>query len=137
MNDSFLDLQNKTALITGASGGIGAASALLLAQSGVFCWLHYNTNEDKALKLQESIRQNGGDGRLIKADLTDPHDISNLLKQLVADTPLDILVNNSGITKDSLFSRCSSNKTISSSTGLNNSIKIYKTPSQPIRYLPS
>jgi len=103
MNDVFSDLKKKTALITGASGSIGAATAKLFSQWGIYCWLHYNSNEDDASALLDTIKQEGGDDNLIKADMQNPEDIAALVETITMHGNLDILVNNSGTTRDALI----------------------------------
>ncbi len=103
MNEQFPDLQNKTALITGASGAIGAATVRLFGACGTFCWIHYHQNREGAVKLLDSIREVGGDGLLLQADLRDKNEMASLVEEIRGETPLDILVNNSGITRDALI----------------------------------
>ncbi len=103
MNEPFTDLQNKTALITGASGAIGAATVRLFADCGTFCWIHYNGNKERAVKVLDSIRENGADGRLIKADLQNNKEVAALVEEINKERAIDILVNNSGITRDALL----------------------------------
>jgi 3-oxoacyl-[acyl-carrier protein] reductase len=89
--------QGLTALITGASRGIGAETALALAAHGAFTLLHYHSGKPQATALLERIRQTGGDGALLQADLsaTDGiHRFLDLLQQ--TGRPIDILVNNAG-----------------------------------------
>ena len=85
----------KTLLITGASGGIGAAAAILAAQNGWRVAVHYHTNHAQALNVCNTIIKNGGQAQAFKADLTIESEIEQLFKQ-VGD--LHGLVNNVGIT---------------------------------------
>jgi 3-oxoacyl-[acyl-carrier protein] reductase len=86
-------LQGQSALVTGASRGIGRAIALRLAGEGAQVFLHYHRNRGAA----ESVLQaTGGQGRLLQADLRSPRDMDAMVRSL-DDTPLDILVNNAGI----------------------------------------
>jgi 3-oxoacyl-[acyl-carrier protein] reductase len=92
----MLSLQNKTALITGASGGIGAACAKLLNQLGAYVIIS-GTNEDKLKELSKSLNSN----HTIKTcDLKDTGACEELVNSI---DKLDILVCNAGITKDNLI----------------------------------
>lgn len=87
----------RTALITGASGGIGSATARLLADKGVSLALHYARDRGGARRLADELRARGVDCRLFQADLTRPA----AAQRLVADAArtfgaLDIVVNNAG-----------------------------------------
>lgn len=91
------DLSGKTALVTGAGVGIGRAVAEALSGAGAFVGVHYNTSEGPARELLAQIRERGGDGMLLQADLTDDAQAEAVVDNLVAKTGrLDILVNNAG-----------------------------------------
>lgn len=92
MTDKALD--GKIALVTGASGGIGQAIAIHLAQAGAHVMVHYSGNKAAADKTVAAITDNGGKAQSVQADLRDPGAIDRLAGQV--DT-LDILVNNAGI----------------------------------------
>ena len=86
-----------TALVTGASRGIGAETACALASRDAFTLIHYNTGEQQAAGVLERIRQAGGDGALIQSDLSDRKGIHNFIELLQQNIrPIDILVNNAG-----------------------------------------
>lgn len=95
-------LENKTALVTGASGGIGRAIAQRLAAAGAVVAVHFNSGEDRARETVDLIRQAGGEAFTLQADLTSVASIGQLFDQLdkqLADrgrSGLDILVNNAG-----------------------------------------
>jgi 3-oxoacyl-[acyl-carrier protein] reductase len=94
-------LNGKTALVTGASRGIGRASALALAQAGAQVLVHYNSNETEADAVVTEIRKNGGKAEKIGADLSKPdgaHTLAKQVRSIVGDR-LDILVANAGISK--------------------------------------
>jgi len=98
-----IDLSNKTALVTGASRGIGRAIAMELAQSGAKVMIHYHKSAQPAQQLADEIAGLGGQTHLFRADLSIPDEVEALFK-FVADSfsGLDILVNNAGMIKDQL-----------------------------------
>ena len=94
-------LANKTALVTGASRGMGRASALALAAAGAHVIVHYGRNGDEAKAVVDEIRAAGGRADAIAADLAAP-DGAHVLAAQVRDLTgnrLDILVSNAGISK--------------------------------------
>jgi NAD(P)-dependent dehydrogenase (short-subunit alcohol dehydrogenase family) len=95
------NLSNKTALVTGASRGIGRATAIALANAGARVLVHYGKSQKEANGLVENIRTNGGKAEAVGADLAAPEAASELatsVRNLVGDR-LDILVANAGISK--------------------------------------
>ncbi len=87
-----------TALVTGASGGIGAAISRVLAARGVTMALHYQSGREAAEATRRSLQ---GDGHfLVQADLGDPNAIERLWKEASASGPIDVVVNNAGIFPD-------------------------------------
>ncbi len=94
-------LQNKTALVTGASRGIGRATAAALAEAGAHILVHYGRSTQEAESLVAEIRTIGGHADAISADIGTPGGTSSLAKQarsIVGDR-LDVLVLNAGISK--------------------------------------
>src|SRR5229473_5138310 len=92
---------NKTALVTGASRGIGRATALALAETGAHVLVHYGRSAEEAQSLVESIHSEGGRADAITADLATPEGATSLAKEarsIVGDR-LDILVANAGVSK--------------------------------------
>ena len=97
------NLSGKTALVTGASRGIGRASALALANSGAQVLVHYSSGEKEAAAVVSQIRSAGGKAEKISADLRapeGPHALAERVRAVVGGR-LDILVANAGIAKAS------------------------------------
>jgi 3-oxoacyl-[acyl-carrier protein] reductase len=94
-------LQNKTALVTGASRGIGRATALALARAGANVLVHYGRSVQEAESLVAAIRAQGGRADVVSADLGTPDGATLLAKQVrsLAGDRLDVLVLNAGISK--------------------------------------
>jgi 3-oxoacyl-[acyl-carrier protein] reductase len=94
-------LKGKTALVTGASRGIGRATALALAQAGAQVLVHYSSSEKEADAVVAEIRDGGGRAEKVGADLRKPdgpHTLAKQVRAIVGDR-LDILVANAGISK--------------------------------------
>jgi 3-oxoacyl-[acyl-carrier protein] reductase len=94
-------LSGKTALVTGASRGIGRASALALAKAGAQVLVHYSSGEKEADAVVTEIRKDGGRAERVGADLRQadgPHILAKRVRAIVGDR-LDILVANAGISK--------------------------------------
>lgn len=92
-------LQGKTALVTGASRGIGRASALALAKAGAQVLVHYRSGAAEAEAVVADIRQAGGRADAVKADLgapDGPHALARQVREVVGER-LDILVANAGV----------------------------------------
>jgi 3-oxoacyl-[acyl-carrier protein] reductase len=93
----------KKALVTGGSGGIGAAISRRLATDGCHVYVHANRGIEVAQKLVEEIRAAGGSAEAIAFDVTDAAAVNAALLPLVEDAPIQILVNNAGIHDDAVF----------------------------------
>jgi 3-oxoacyl-[acyl-carrier protein] reductase len=94
-------LQNKTSLVTGASRGIGRATASALAKAGAHVLVHYNRSRQEAESLVVEIRRKGGNADAVSADLGTPDGASLLAKQVrsIVGDRMDVLVLNAGISK--------------------------------------
>src|ERR1700730_1062236 len=92
---------NRTALVTGASRGIGRATALALAQQGTHVLVHYGRSTQEAESLVSEIQTKGGRANVISADLGTPNGATQLAKQVlsIVGDRLDVLVLNAGISK--------------------------------------
>jgi len=96
----------KTAIVTGASRGIGREIAILLGKEGARVAVNYSGSKEKAEEVVELIKQSGGDAFAIQANVSD----ADQVKQMIDETlktfgSIDMLVNNAGITRDSLLMR--------------------------------
>lgn len=95
--ENYLDLSGKTALITGASSGIGAATAITFAKLGAKIAIAYNKNQKGIQEVQRAIATAGGKGIVIQADVRQSNEIRSLVTQAGDQLgPIDILVNNAG-----------------------------------------
>ena len=92
------DLRGRTALVTGASGGIGSDVALRLAEAGCDVAVHWSGHEDAARAVSERAAEHGVRTALVQADLRDPAAIAGLIAQVEDELgPVDVLVANAGI----------------------------------------
>jgi NAD(P)-dependent dehydrogenase (short-subunit alcohol dehydrogenase family) len=97
----MINLSGKTALVTGASRGIGRASALALARAGAQVLVHYSASPGQAESTVAEIRELGGRAETLKADMaesTGPQELARQVRAIVG-ARLDILVANAGISK--------------------------------------
>lgn len=98
----------KKALVTGGSGGIGAAICRRLAADGCHVYIHANHNKTTAEQLAAEINTAGGSAEALQFDVTDQAAVNAVLSKLVEDEPIQILVNNAGIHDDAVFPGMSS-----------------------------
>src|SRR6266446_5521171 len=94
-------LQNKTALVTGTSRGIGRAIASALAEAGAHILVHYGRSAQEAESLVADIHSKGGRADAIRADLGTPEGATLLAKEVrsIVGKQLDVLVSNAGLSK--------------------------------------
>ena len=96
-------LNEKVALITGASRGIGRAIAQKFAKEGAYIAAIYCGSQQKALELKDEIEKNGGKINIYKCDVSNFAECESTVKKVIEDFGgVDILVNNAGITNDKL-----------------------------------
>ena len=101
-------LQGKTAIVTGATRGIGKGVALKLAEQGANIAFTYVSSSEKALALENALQVFGVKAKAYKSDASLMKDAEELIKDVLEDfESIDILVNNAGITKDNLLMRMS------------------------------
>ncbi|MEQ9402739.1 MAG: 3-oxoacyl-[acyl-carrier-protein] reductase [Cyclobacteriaceae bacterium] len=99
-------LEGKTALITGASKGIGRAIANRFAEQGANVAFTYLSSVEKGQELEAELKSNGVNAKGYRSDASDYEAAQELITSVVADFgSLDILVNNAGITRDNLLMR--------------------------------
>ncbi|MBQ7776563.1 MAG: 3-oxoacyl-[Lachnospiraceae bacterium] len=101
-------LQEKIALVTGASKGIGRAIAVALAKEGAYVVVNYNGSEAKALETCQMITEAGGACECMQFNVANEEETMTAMQEIISKHGrLDILVNNAGITKDGLIMRMS------------------------------
>ena len=99
-------LQDKVALVTGGSRGIGRAIALLLARAGAVVIVNYQGNEKAAREVLDEMERTGLRGEIHQADVSSAEQVERMVKNILAEHGrIDILVNNAGITRDGLIIR--------------------------------
>ncbi|MCC9116026.1 3-oxoacyl-[acyl-carrier-protein] reductase [Staphylococcus capitis] len=97
---------SKSALVTGASRGIGRSIALQLAEEGYNVAVNYAGSKDKAEAVVEEIKAKGVDSFAIQANVANGDEVKAMIKEVVSQFgSVDVLVNNAGITRDNLLMR--------------------------------
>jgi 3-oxoacyl-[acyl-carrier protein] reductase len=98
--------EGKTAIVTGASRGIGREIAILLGTEGARVAVNYSGSKEKAEEVVELIKQSGGDAFAIQANVSDSEQVKHMVDEtLKSFGSIDMLVNNAGITRDNLLMR--------------------------------
>ena len=93
-----LELQSRTALVTGGSRGIGRACCEQLAAAGAKVAVNYRSNEDAARQVVEQIISAGGQAIVCQADVSSPEQVQNMIGQVEEELgPVELLVNNAGV----------------------------------------
>lgn len=101
-----MDLKDKVAVVTGASRGIGKASAQKLASQGAIVVINYNGSQKEAERTQEEIMQAGGKAICMRWNVADSSECEEAVKKIIDKYgKIDILVNNAGIVRDNLLMR--------------------------------
>jgi len=99
-----MNLQNKSAIVTGASLGIGSAIALKLAEYGANVAINYRKHADEANMIADKVRAFGRKSLVVQADISKFEDAGKMVEKVVAEFGgLDILVNNAGINWDGVI----------------------------------
>ena len=99
-------IEGKTAIVTGASRGIGKAIAISLAKEGAEVIINYSSSPENANKVVSEINEFGGKAYPLQADISNENSVNELIKKVLEkNNKIDVLVNNAGITKDGLLMR--------------------------------
>ncbi|QQE76079.1 3-oxoacyl-[acyl-carrier-protein] reductase [Brevibacillus composti] len=99
-------ITGKTALVTGASRGIGRAIALTLAEAGANIVVNYSGSEAAAAETVAKVKELGRDAIMVRANVSQAEEVNEMFKTALDHFgSIDILVNNAGITRDNLLMR--------------------------------
>ncbi len=104
--ENLQHLKDKVALVTGASRGIGKAAAIALVGQGAKVVVNYARSSEAAEAIVQAITAAGGEAIALQADVSQAEQVDNLIKQTLDKFGrIDVLVNNAGITRDTLLLR--------------------------------
>lgn len=96
--------ERKIAIVTGASRGIGRATAVELAKAGYYVVVNYNSSEAAAAETLAQVQAAGAQGEVQKFDVANADEVKEALARIVGEHKrIDVLVNNAGVTADGLF----------------------------------
>ncbi|MDP2852739.1 MAG: 3-oxoacyl-ACP reductase FabG [Smithellaceae bacterium] len=96
--------EKKIAIVTGASRGIGRATAVELARTGYYVVINYNANEAAAAETLAQVQAVGQAGEIQKFDVANAEEVKEALAKVIEEHKrIDVLVNNAGVTADGLF----------------------------------
>jgi 3-oxoacyl-[acyl-carrier protein] reductase len=96
-------MNNKAAIITGGSRGIGRAISVALGASGYHVIINYKSRKSEAEETLEHVRKAGGNGDIIAFDISDSVETKKAMTEIIQANNIEVLVNNAGITADGLF----------------------------------
>jgi 3-oxoacyl-[acyl-carrier protein] reductase len=123
-------MDQKVAIVTGASRGIGRAVSLELADAGYFIVVNYQSNEKAAEETLTMIRDHNGNGECAQFDVSNREQTRNAVENITSRfSGIEVLVNNAGITSDDLFLMMSEN---SWDSVLNTTLKGFYNVTQPV-----
>lgn len=96
-----MDTNKKVVLVTGSSKGIGASTIIEFAKNNYNVVINYNSDEQSALDLQKNIHNYGAKSLVVKADISNEYEVSNMVSKIINEFgKIDVLINNAGIALD-------------------------------------
>lgn len=105
---TLINNDQRIALITGSSRGIGKSIAMQLANNNISVVINYKSQVESAQKVVTEIINNGGNAIAVQSDITNPNEVTEMFNQIESELGnVNILINNAGIIKDSLLIRMS------------------------------
>lgn len=104
MNSLDQQFKDKVIVVTGSSSGIGKACAVYFGQLGAKVVVNYSSNADAAGEVLDEIKKSGGEGIIVKADVSREEEVKALFNETISKYGrLDVLVSNAGLQQDSSF----------------------------------